>query len=446
MHLNRILTLPLVVALTLCGCVSEPPAPTRPVAGTTLDGAPVTADLLGIYGVYPDIKAYKPKPPRGFRPVYISHYGRHGSRYLLVDSQLVYVSSVLAKAAEDGKLTPLGESLKSRLESVYDEMISGTQKLTPLGAEQHKGIAHRMAQVYRRHLGPRPAIVAYSSLTPRTTRSMAAFIDEFHKLIPAAQIDSATSVADMYYLNPHSPQNPRGVPSDQLNRGDKAPWRAEYREYFNGRLLTADFANRLFTDPECLQDAVRFQMELYFIAADLPNFTDIGIFDVFTLEELRRLAECDNYAMYASKGPFPGNDGRGMALSESLIYDFIEKANADLAAGTPAVRLRFGHDGCMIAAFHLMGLPGWDTVTAEPLEIWDACDISKVPMASNVQLVFYRGRGEVIFQCLFNERPYRLPIEEYASPAFYRWADFVEQYTPVVMQAREFLDETNGNH
>lgn len=427
----------------LCACSSFEGESVRPAAGTSLDGQEVGAELLGIYGVYPEIRSPKTRAPRGFRPVYISHYGRHGSRYLILDSQLVHVSSVLDRAAADGKLTPLGHSLKERLDSVLPEMRAGDKKLTPLGAQQQRDIAGRLAANYRTLLGKNPHVVAYSSLTPRTISSMEAFLGELHDRIPGARIDSASCAEHMYYLNPHSPQNPRGIPQDQVNRGEKAPWRVEFWRYFSETLPTDAFVRRLFTDPAYAGVPYKFQMDLYYVAMDLPNFTSIRIFDVFTIDELRKLSEVDNFALYAGKGLYLRNDGRGTALAESLLDEFICRTNADLAGGDPVLRLRFGHDGCMMALFSLMGLPGWDAATGESSEIKEAYDISRVPMASNIQLVFYRGRGDVIFQCLYNEMPYRLPLEEYASPAFYRWADFVEKYTPIVIQAREFLDNTN---
>ena len=45
-------------------------------------------------------------------------------------------------------------------------------------------------------------------------------------------------------------------------------------------------------------------------------------------------------------------------MSESLLNDFITKADSDMMAGEPRVRLRFGHDGCIVSLFFLMGLDG----------------------------------------------------------------------------------------
>ena len=37
----------------------------------------------GVYLAYPTEFAPQSKAPKGYKPFYISHYGRHGSRYLI---------------------------------------------------------------------------------------------------------------------------------------------------------------------------------------------------------------------------------------------------------------------------------------------------------------------------------------------------------------------------
>ena len=58
------------------------------------------------------------KAPKGYKPFYISHYGRHGSRWLI--STRTYTEPVffLQKAKEAGVLTAQGEELLKKLEVV----------------------------------------------------------------------------------------------------------------------------------------------------------------------------------------------------------------------------------------------------------------------------------------------------------------------------------------
>ena len=84
--------------------------------------------------------------PKGFKPVYISHYGRHGSRY--------EQNSTFARAAQEGffhldslgLLTPDGKRLWEQVERVVEAHKGMEGSLTPRGAREHKQLAVRMAQ------------------------------------------------------------------------------------------------------------------------------------------------------------------------------------------------------------------------------------------------------------------------------------------------------------
>ena len=55
------------------------------------------------------------RAPRGFRPVYVSHYGRHGSRYQGSRSFFEQVLPALDALSSGGGLTAVGESLRQEL-------------------------------------------------------------------------------------------------------------------------------------------------------------------------------------------------------------------------------------------------------------------------------------------------------------------------------------------
>ena len=59
--------------------------------------------------------------PKGYRPFYISHYGRHGSRYLIGQDEYDVPVKVLARADSMGKLTPLGADVLRRARLLKEE-------------------------------------------------------------------------------------------------------------------------------------------------------------------------------------------------------------------------------------------------------------------------------------------------------------------------------------
>ena len=63
----------------------------------------------GTFGVYPEGQPLPPRPPKGYKPFYLSHMGRHGSRF--VDGRRFYpkMLEIWKTADVRGQLTPVGK-------------------------------------------------------------------------------------------------------------------------------------------------------------------------------------------------------------------------------------------------------------------------------------------------------------------------------------------------
>ena len=415
----------------------------------TSDGKDIDPFIYGVYRLYGEDVPETEKVPSGFNPIYISHYGRHGSRYILHDTQYTFVATVLEKAYADGILTPKGRELYDRYMSIFPHLNGKTGLLTPLGEKQHREIAGRMYTNFKQ-LFDNHHIIALSTNLQRTQKSMEAFEARLLELNPKLEIDSKVSEDDMYYLNPHSAQNPKVNKADMLWKSSDAPWREEFNNCLRKNVDWKSFGNRIFTDIDkaCkICKVENFELDLYFICihmAGLP-IESKGFFDFFTSDELEKLAEYgENYILYVRTGRYAKSDGRGWALSESLLNDFIEKADQDIISGEPRVRLRFGHDGCIMALFALMELDGWNGVESNPTRFRKVWDISKVKMASNIQLIFYQNKeGKTLVRMLYNEADAKLPFKAYeGTEYFYDWNDFKAFYNPRIKAARELLNRT----
>ena len=133
----------------------------------------------GVYYVYqaPE-KGSLTAAPKGYSPFYISHYSRHGSRYLISDKDYKWVIDLFAKAHEQQALTPLGEDVNTRLMKIWPEAEGRGGDLTPLGRRQHQGIAQRMYQNYPEVFTDGRKISARSTVVLRCAMSMAAFGDQ----------------------------------------------------------------------------------------------------------------------------------------------------------------------------------------------------------------------------------------------------------------------------
>lgn len=115
--------------------------------------------------------------PKGYKPVYISHYGRHGSRTNWGLSNYTYVIDILEKADSAGILTPEGEELLQEARVVAEVHHGANGHLTRLGEKEHRMIAERMYKnypgVFRKGSG---LIRVESSTVHRCQVSMANFV------------------------------------------------------------------------------------------------------------------------------------------------------------------------------------------------------------------------------------------------------------------------------
>ena len=94
--------------------------------GNALDQ--LKADPRKAYGndyPYPHYIVELTKAPDGYRPFYISHYARHGSRYYW--NALLYqeLDSLLSKAHKMQVLTPEGEGFYEKFMAAKDELKTG---------------------------------------------------------------------------------------------------------------------------------------------------------------------------------------------------------------------------------------------------------------------------------------------------------------------------------
>lgn len=386
----------------------------RKGGGRTADGKPVSERVLGVYRLYPDSVAPQPEAPAGYEPFYISHYGRHGSRYLLADSQYLYVHDLLAQARADGRLTRLGRKIQGDLERLLPRFEGRAGDLTPVGRAQQEAIARRMVRRNAPVFRPGARVEVSTSATPRTRESMEAFCDELQRECPTLRIECREDAT----LNPYSSAS--GIPNaeDLRVKSLRADWRPAFDRYCRERIDTSAFIARLFTDAEYAArhaDAVALERSLYNLAI---HFAGCGLetdwFALFTSDELDLLSRCEAYTFYQEKGPGHETSDRTWALSAYILRQMLDQADSALVAGT-AAHLRFGHDGCIMALLTLMGADGWNSAADSPDQTARAWEISEIPMACNLQLLFYRpvdGPGEVLVRMLLNERPLQLPATD----------------------------------
>ena len=141
----------------------------------------VKADPRKSYGndyPYPQKTTVLTKAPRGYKPFYISHYSRHGSRYYWNDRLYRDLDSLLTKAHKLHVLTAEGEAFRTRFMAAKDEMAASVSELSQLGWDQHQFIARTMYNNFKDVFKRGGDVFAISSLSGRCVLSMASFCEE----------------------------------------------------------------------------------------------------------------------------------------------------------------------------------------------------------------------------------------------------------------------------
>ena len=418
MNNNRLKTLAVVLAIFCLGVKAQ----------TTFEE--ISADLNkagGVYLAYPTVETKQTPAPKGYKPFYVSHYGRHGSRYLLSDRDYQWIIQLMEKAETVNGLTPLGHDVLKRLNMVWEEAQGRAGDLTPLGVRQHQGIAERMSKNFPEVFRGKRHVSARSTVVYRCAMSMVAFGDRLKQLNPQLDMSYEMSEKYMSYLNYHSAR------SNAFTHGKKGPWVEEYRKFEEAQVHPDRLVSTLFSNADfirCEVNPSELMWGLYWIAVDMQDMeTPVSFFDLFTAKEMFDLWQCVNYRFYMGNANPLASNGIVMANAKSLVENILESADAAIKDRSIAATLRFGHDGNVIPLLALLQIENFDVAVAGPAEVYKHwCDFKATPMASNVQIVFFENKAEdILVKFMHNENEVHVPVKTDQWP-FYHWNDVKEYY------------------
>ena len=401
------------VAVTLCAQTVSP-----------LDE--LKADPRKAYGTdypYSFEKVKLTKAPKGYKPFYISHYGRHGSRYYWSDRLYYELDSLLTKAHQKQLLTAEGEAFYNKFMASKEELKTGISELTQLGWEQHQFIARTMYNNFPQVFKKGGNVLAISSLSGRCVLSMSAFCQELVQCNPKIEIREQSSRFTLDGVVPTDRQNPvkhrfpRVTPRYEKNKD-----RFKYEDNLREKIIP-----RVFTSTEGLPGNLHhIGSNLINLYTSLPSIGHEGMMgNIITDQEIVDQWENSNLGSYSWVFG-PQND------MIPVLQDIIRKAEAAINGTSDHIAdLRFGHDTCLGPLTVLMGLNGADKDPEDPYEVKNTYQNWLTGKASNVQLIFYRkgkSSSDILVKCLLNGHEVRLPVPTDNYP-YYRWSDFRQFYT-----------------
>ena len=407
------------------------------------------------YYAYPTPNAKYTKAPAGYKPFYVSHYGRHGSRFDHTANDYHVLYNTLTKADSAGKLTELGKSLLERAKFLDEYAAPRAGDLTQLGVAQHQGIAKRMVKNFPEVFKNDAYIEAYASTSVRCVVSMAAFLEELRAQKPKLDIHQESGGYLMAFI---SPLNFGKI----IEESNTPAWQKE-----NGKLYShvnpARMMNAIFNDSTYVKkniDAGDLLSKIYEIGNSLQGSPEIefNFDDLWTDEDLAARWHAQNAWWYSVLGNNPFGKKEGLENARPLLKNFLDVADKVIAADTakadktakPAKKvsatLRFGHDTVIFPFAALLQMEngtqntGIETADMENLhKVWRDYEIS--PMAANTQFVFYKSAKKgapILVKVMQNEIEQKLPVtcdsatvKNCPTAPYYRWEDFRDFYNKI---------------
>lgn len=364
--------------------------------------------------------------PKGMKPFYISHYGRQGSRYLSKPSSYNDPYQVMVAADSLGKLTPYGQDILQRLDVICQDAENRWGELTPLGAEQHQQIAARMVEHFPEVFTDSTTLDARSTGVGRSILSMEYELLQLLRLFPRLKFHHNATHRDMVYLN-YQDKNALALKNNQAAQNLYEPYAKTLENH--QRLMSVLFNDTAYVNHHV--NGAKLSSDLFNLASGLQNTElrdQLTLYDLWTEEEIYQHWLRNNANWYVGYGCAPVNGGIQPYAQRNLLHKLIHDADSCLQRVRPSIQLRFGHDTVIMPLICLLDINGYGLSTdqLETLEQRGWIDYRVLPMAANIQFVFYRRSpqdNEVLFKVLLNEDEAVLPIKSDLAP-YYRWSDF----------------------
>ena len=379
------------------------------------------------YDVYPaDVPNTLTPAPKGKRPFYISHYGRHGSRYINKRSGYEIPYKMMEQANNVNELTTTGKLVFKEMNMILEDSDDRWGDLTLLGRTQHRQIAQRMFERFPEVFADSATVSARSTVVPRCIMSMETAMMQLAQQNPKLNITMDASKSTQWYMNHQDPVLRRSKLTPEAQKA--------YDVYISSRVGNSRLMELLFKNPDVVKELVDetfFNYYLMKMGLFLENTHPemvLYLNELFTTQDLYNMWQIDNVLWYLQYGFCPLNGGDYPYSQRHLLRKIIAEADSCIRLRQPGAQLRFGHDTVLLPLVCLLGINGYDLRTSDLDEIekhgwWSS---SVFPMAGNVQFVFYRRNikdKDVLFKVLLNEREARLPIRTDCAP-YYHWKDF----------------------
>ena len=379
------------------------------------------------YNTYPDsIKTTLTPAPEGKKAFYISHYGRHGSRYISSRSGYDIPYMMMLHADSLDELTPTGHRVLQEMNSIMRNTEDRWGELTGIGKREMENIGRRIVERFPEVLCPGANVKAISTIVPRCIESMGSFTMKMLQVCPQLNITMQASQRTQWYMNHQDRKMRRNYLTPEAKKALDA--------YTATRMGNTRLMELVFKNPDIVKEFINeedlsyYLMKMVLFQNNISYNSNKNLMDLFDAEDLYLMWQVDNVYWYLQHGACKLNGGNRPYSQRYLLRQLIADADSCLRLERPGAQLRFGHETVLLPLVCLIGVNGYNLATdnLEELEEKGWWSSSVFPMASNLQFIFYRSGikdNDVLFKVLLNEEEATLPLQTDVAP-YYHWNDF----------------------
>ena len=379
------------------------------------------------YNTYPDsIKTTLTPAPEGKKAFYISHYGRHGSRYISSRSGYDIPYMMMLHADSLDELTPTGHRVLQEMNSIMRNTEDRWGELTGIGKREMENIGRRMVERFPEVLCPGANVKAISTIVPRCIESMGSFTMKMLQVCPQLNITMQASQRTQWYMNHQDRKMRRNYLTLEAKKALDA--------YKVTRMGNTRLMELVFKNPDIVKEFINeedlsyYLMKMVLFQNNISYNSNKNLMDLFDAEDLYLMWQVDNVYWYLQHGACKLNGGNRPYSQRYLLRQLIADADSCLRLERPGAQLRFGHETVLLPLVCLIGVNGYNLATdnLEELEEKGWWSSSVFPMGSNLQFIFYRSGikdNDVLFKVLLNEEEATLPLQTDVAP-YYHWNDF----------------------
>lgn len=379
------------------------------------------------YDTYPDSVSIALTPaPKDKKPFYLSHYGRHGSRY--ISNRIGYDTPYMMMQRADSldELTTEGRRILNEMNSIMRDTENRWGELTGYGKRQMQDIGNRMVLRFPEIFHPGAHVTAISTIVPRCIESMGCASAQMLQACPKLKISMQASMRTQNYMNYQDKHLRKDYMTPEAQKA--------YDEYTKPLMSNSRLMEYIFKNPDIVKEFVDeeyfnyYLMKMALFQANISYNRNPHLINIFNTDEFYRMWQVDNALWYIQHGACKLNGGHQPYSQRYLLKQLIADADSCIKLADPGAQLRFGHETVLLPLICLIGVNGYDLATdnLNELEARGWWCSSVFPMAANIQLVFYRSHPkdkDVLLKVLLNEQEATLPISTDCAP-YYHWSDF----------------------